>query len=112
MNQIVISVSNLTKTFSGKEVIRNCTFSVKQGSIYGFLGRNGAGKTTMLKLLLGLLKPSAGTASVLGLDSVRDNEAIQAPPTPRKRSAPAFQSRSSPLSPQADAPGKENIGLR
>ena len=76
MNQIVISVSNLTKTFSGKEVIRNCTFSVKQGSIYGFLGRNGAGKTTMLKLLLGLLKPSAGTASVLGLDSVRDNEAI------------------------------------
>ena len=76
MNQIVISVSNLTKTFSGKEVIRNCTFSVERGSIYGFLGRNGAGKTTMLKLLLGLLKPSAGTASVLGLDSVRDNKAI------------------------------------
>lgn len=76
MNQIVISANNLTKTFSGKEVIRNCTFSVEQGSIYGFLGRNGAGKTTMLKLLLGLLKPSAGTASVLGLDSVRDNEAI------------------------------------
>ena len=76
MNQIVISANNLTKTFSGKEVIRNCTFSVEQGSIYGFLGRNGAGKTTMLKLLLGLLKPSAGTASVLGLDSVRDNKAI------------------------------------
>ena len=76
MNQIVISVSNLTKTFAGKEVIRNCTFSVERGSIYGFLGRNGAGKTTMLKLLLGLLKPSAGTASVLGLGSVRDNEAI------------------------------------
>ena len=76
MNQIVISASNLTKTFWGKEVIRNCTFSVERGSIYGFLGRNGAGKTTVLKLLLGLLKPSAGTASVLGLDSVRDNEAI------------------------------------
>ena len=76
MNQIVISANNLTKAFLGKEVIRNCTFSVEQGSIYGFLGRNGAGKTTMLKLLLGLLKPSAGTASVLGLDSVRDNEAI------------------------------------
>ena len=76
MNQIVISANNLTKAYSGKEVIRNCTFSVEQGSIYGFLGRNGAGKTTMLKLLLGLLKPSAGTASVLGLDSVRDNEAI------------------------------------
>ena len=76
MGQIVISANNLTKAFSGKEVIRNCTFSVEQGSIYGFLGRNGAGKTTMLKLLLGLLKPSAGTASVLGLDSVRDNGAI------------------------------------
>lgn len=76
MGQIVISASNLTKTFLGKEVIRNCTFSVERGSIYGFLGRNGAGKTTVLKLLLGLLKPSAGTAIVLGLDSVRDNEAI------------------------------------
>lgn len=76
MNQIVTSANNLTKAFLGKEVIRNCTFSVEQGSIYGFLGRNGAGKTTMLKLLLGLLKPSAGTASVLGLDSVRDNKAI------------------------------------
>lgn len=76
MDQIVISARNLTKTFSGKEVIRNGTFSAEWGSIYGFLGRNGAGKTTVLKLLLGLLKPSAGTASVLGLDSVRDNEAI------------------------------------
>lgn len=76
MNQIVISASNLTKTYWGKEVIRNCTFSVERGSIYGFLGRNGAGKTTVLKLLLGLLKPSAGTVSVLGLDSVRDNETI------------------------------------
>ena len=54
MNQIVISANNLTKTFSGKEVIRKCTFSVERGSIYGFLGRNGAGKTTVLKLLLGL----------------------------------------------------------
>lgn len=51
MDQIVISASNLTKTFLGKEVIRNCTFSVERGSIYGFLGRNGAGKTTVLKLL-------------------------------------------------------------
>ena len=55
MDQIVISASNLTKTFLGKEAIRNCTFSVERGSIYGFLGRNGAGKTTVLKLLLGLL---------------------------------------------------------
>lgn len=76
MDQIVISVSNLTKTFSGKEIIRNCSFSVERGSIYGFLGCNGAGKTTVFKLLLGLLKPSSGTASVLGLDSMQNNEAI------------------------------------
>lgn len=76
MDQIVISANDLTKNLSGKEVVRNCTFSVERGSIYGFLGRNGAGKTTVFKLLLGLLKPSSGVASVLGLDSVRDNEAI------------------------------------
>lgn len=76
MDRIVISTNNLTKVFTGKEVIRNCTFSVERGSIFAFLGRNGAGKTTLLKLLLGLLKPSAGTANVLGLDSVRDSEAI------------------------------------
>ena len=76
MDQIVISASNLTKTFWGKEVIPELYPFCERGSIYGFLGRNGAGKTTVLKLFLGLLKPSAGTASVLGLDSVRDNEAI------------------------------------
>jgi ABC-2 type transport system ATP-binding protein len=44
MNQIVISANNLTKTFSGKEAIRNCTFSVERGSIYGFLGATEQGK--------------------------------------------------------------------
>lgn len=76
MSETVISTKRLTKVFSGKEVIRNCQMSVERGSIYGFLGRNGAGKTTVFKLLLGLLKPSAGTALVLGLDSVKDNAAI------------------------------------
>ena len=79
MGQIVISANNLTKTFSGKEVIRKCTFSVERGSIYGFLGRNGAGKTTVLKLLLGLLKPSAGTAIVMGLDSGITRQSFDAP---------------------------------
>lgn len=55
MKQIVISVSNLTKTFLGKEVIQNCAFSVERGSIYGFLGHNGAGKTMVLNLLLGVV---------------------------------------------------------
>ena len=76
MKQIVISASNLSKAFAGKEVIRNCNLSVERGSIYGFLGRNGAGKTTVFKLLLGLLRPTAGTVSVLGLDSARDNPEV------------------------------------
>lgn len=76
MSETVIFTDRLTKAFSGKEVICSCQMSVERGSVYGFLGRNGARKTTVFKLLLGLLKPSAGTASVLGLDSVRDNAAI------------------------------------
>lgn len=76
MSQVIISTNKLTKTFPGKEAVRNCNISVEKGSIYGFLGRNGAGKTTVFKLLLGLLRPSAGTANVLGLDSVRDKEPI------------------------------------
>lgn len=61
MKEIVISTDRITKTFSGKEVIRDCRISVERGTVYGFLGKNGAGKTTMFKLLLGFLKPTAGT---------------------------------------------------
>ena len=76
MKDIVILTNRLTKAFSGKEVIRNCQMSVEQGTIYGFLGRNGAGKTTVFKLLLGLLRPSAGKACLLGMSSVNDRETI------------------------------------
>jgi len=47
--------------------------SVEKGTIYGFLGKNGAGKTTVFKILLGLLKPTMGEAAVLGMDSVKNN---------------------------------------
>jgi ABC-2 type transport system ATP-binding protein len=50
--------------------------SVEYGTIYGLLGRNGAGKTTIFKILLGLLKPTYGKATVLGLDSVKENSVI------------------------------------
>ena len=76
MKEIVISTDRITKTFSGKEVIRDCQISVERGTVYGFLGKNGAGKTTMFKLLLGFLKPTAGTATVLGMDSVKENAKI------------------------------------
>lgn len=76
MKEIVISIDRITKTFSGKEVIRDCQISVERGTVYGFLGKNGAGKTTMFKLLLGFLKPTAGTATALGMDSVKENAKI------------------------------------
>lgn len=72
MQETAISTNHLTKTFSGKEILKNCNISVKKGTIYGLLGKNGAGKTTLFKLLLGLLKPTVGTASVLGRDSVKN----------------------------------------
>ena len=76
MKQPAIAARHLTKSFGEKEVIHDCSLSVEQGSLYGVLGRNGAGKTTLFKLLLGLQHPTAGTASVLGLDSIQDRGAI------------------------------------
>ncbi|MCQ4637574.1 ATP-binding cassette domain-containing protein [Anaerovorax odorimutans] len=70
---LAVQTKNLCKTFNGKEVIKNCNMSVESGTIYGFLGKNGAGKTTVFKLLLGLLKPTMGQATVLGMDSVQNN---------------------------------------
>lgn len=71
--ELAVSTKQLTKAFNGKEVVRDCTMSVPKGTIYGFLGKNGAGKTTVFKILLGLLKPSMGEATVLGMDSVKNN---------------------------------------
>lgn len=74
--QYAITTQKLEKSFRGKEVIHASNMSVEYGTIYGLLGRNGAGKTTILKILLGLLKPTCGKATVLGMDSVKDNLAI------------------------------------
>lgn len=74
--QYAITTHQLEKSFNGKEVIHESNMSVEYGTIYGLLGRNGAGKTTIFKLLLGLLKPTYGKATVLGLDSVKENSVI------------------------------------
>lgn len=75
-NTLVIEAKNLTKTFSSKEVIKNCNLNVKEGTIYGFLGANGAGKTTVFKLLSGLIKPTMGSVQILGMDIVSQRESI------------------------------------
>lgn len=65
----VIEISDVTKKYSETTVVHSVSFSVKKGEIYGLLGRNGAGKTTIMKMLLGLVKPTEGHAHILGNDT-------------------------------------------
>lgn len=73
---LAVSMQHLTKTFGTKEVIRDCSFSVKQGTIYSLVGKNGAGKTTIFKLLLGLQKPTMGKSTIFGLNSTTNSPEI------------------------------------
>jgi ABC-2 type transport system ATP-binding protein len=65
---IVIDVHGLTKSFGGKKVVRDLSMQVKRGTIFGFLGPNGSGKTTTIRMLCGLLTPDEGTGTCLGYD--------------------------------------------
>lgn len=67
-NTLVVKTDNLTKSYSSIEAVNHCNISIAKGSIYGLLGENGAGKTTIFKLLTGLLIPTMGKAEVLGMD--------------------------------------------
>lgn len=74
----VIQTTNLTKIYSGDiRALDNLSLSVRQGEIFGYLGPNGAGKTTTIRLLLDFIRPTAGSASLLGLDTRRDTIAIK-----------------------------------
>jgi ABC-2 type transport system ATP-binding protein len=68
MNENPILAQNVNRSFDGPPVIKDLSFSVKPGSIYGFLGRNGSGKTTTLRMLAGLIKPQAGEVRIMGYD--------------------------------------------
>ena len=72
----IINLQNVRKIFDNNEVIKSCNMSVKKGSIYGFLGRNGAGKTTVLKLIAGLLQPTSGTIKVFGMSMLTDRNRV------------------------------------
>lgn len=67
-NDAVIAVQNLTKNFDNLTAVDDVSFDVSHGEIFGILGPNGAGKTTILECIEGLLKPTSGTTSVLGMD--------------------------------------------
>lgn len=77
MKEIAIDVAGLTKSFGGRTVVRDLSMQVPKGEIYGFLGPNGSGKTTTLRLLCGLLTPDAGEGTCLGYDIRRDQDAIK-----------------------------------
>jgi ABC-2 type transport system ATP-binding protein len=74
---IVIDVHGLTKKFDGRAVVRNLSMQVKRGTIYGFLGPNGSGKTTTIRMLCGLLTPDGGSGTCLGYDIRTDTDKIK-----------------------------------
>ncbi len=73
----IISVSNLTKTFGDFTAVNDISFEVAKGEIFGFLGANGAGKTTAIKMLIGISKPSSGEATVAGFDITKQSEMVK-----------------------------------
>jgi len=77
--ETVIKVENLTKRFSdnGFVAVNNITFEVTKGEIFGFLGANGAGKTTAMRILCGLSQPTSGSGIVAGYDIFRQSEEIK-----------------------------------
>ncbi|MEI8148965.1 MAG: ABC transporter ATP-binding protein [Actinomycetes bacterium] len=68
MSNLAISVSELSKVYGDRQAVSQASFEVPVGSICGFVGPNGSGKTTTMRMLLGLIKPTQGTGSVLGED--------------------------------------------
>ena len=77
MNEIVIETENLTKTFGNFTAVNHISFKVFKGEIFGFLGANGAGKTTAMRMLCGLSKPTSGKGTVAGFDIYRQAENVK-----------------------------------
>ncbi|MBS1731301.1 MAG: ABC transporter ATP-binding protein [Bacteroidetes bacterium] len=76
-NEVVIKTDKLTKRFGDFIATNEVTFEVYKGEIFGFLGANGAGKTTAMKMLCGLSKPSSGNANIAGFDIYKQTESLK-----------------------------------
>ena len=76
-DQLVIDVCALNKSYGDKHVVRDFSLQVKRGEIFGFLGPNGSGKTTSIRLICGLLKADSGSGTVMGFDVIRQSAAIK-----------------------------------
>jgi ABC-2 type transport system ATP-binding protein len=75
--ELVINVRGLTKSYSGRKVVDDFDLQVPRGAIYGFLGPNGSGKTTTIRMVCGLLKPESGEGEVLGFDVLEESPKIK-----------------------------------
>ncbi len=72
-----VETINLTKTFGNFTAVDKINLSIEQGMIYGFLGPNGSGKSTTIRMLCGILAPTAGNGTIMGLDILKDGELIK-----------------------------------
>jgi ABC-2 type transport system ATP-binding protein len=76
-DELAIDVRGMTKIFNGRSVVKGIDLQVHRGEICGFLGPNGSGKTTFIRMLCGLLRPDGGSGTCLGYDVIADSEAIR-----------------------------------
>lgn len=76
-NDYIIDVQHLAKSFDGKPAVEDISLQVKRGEIFGFLGPNGSGKTTTIRMLCGLLTPDSGSGQCFGYDIIRDSDKIK-----------------------------------
>jgi ABC-2 type transport system ATP-binding protein len=76
-DRTVIETSGLSKDYGSGRGLFGLELEVRQGEVFGFLGPNGSGKSTTLRLLLDLIKPAAGSARVLGFDSISDSVEVR-----------------------------------
>src|SRR5450432_3447584 len=77
MGALAIDVRGLTKRFVDKIAVNGADIAVPEGEVWGFLGPNGSGKTTTIRMLCGLLKPDAGSGKCLGYDVLKEPESIK-----------------------------------
>lgn len=77
MNNLCIDIKNLNKYFGEHHVVKDFSLQVAKGEIYGFLGPNGSGKTTSIRMMCGLITPDSGEGSCLGMDIFTQREKIK-----------------------------------
>ena len=97
MKQIAITASGLTMRFGSLVAVDSVDLEIEMGSIYGFLGPNGSGRSTTIRMLCGLLRPSSGSATVIGMDTKKESESLAVLSYSRRSLRQAFHSVSFPI---------------